>query len=330
MNLSGERVTVTGAGGFIGSHLTELLVRRGARVRAVVHYNSRDDRGHLEALPDDVRDALEVRAIDVADPFAVAEVVAGAAAVFHLAALIGIPYSYVAPASYVETNVRGTLNVLEAARRHGTGCVVHTSTSEVYGTARYTPIDEEHPIQAQSPYSASKAGADHLALSYHRSFGVPVTVLRPFNTYGPRQSARAVIPTIVSQVECGAGEVRLGHLGPVRDFTFVSDTARAFLAVAEADAAVGAVWNAGSGRGITIADLAQRIFTRMGRTARIVSDDARVRPERSEVHELIAACDRLHALTGWQPETGLDAGLDRTIDWVRAHLASYRTGSYTI
>jgi nucleoside-diphosphate-sugar epimerase len=227
--------------------------------------------------------------------------------------------------------VSGTLHVLEAARRHGCARVIHTSTSEVYGTARYTPIDELHPIQAQSPYSASKASADHLALSYQRSFGVPVAVLRPFNTYGPRQSARAVIPTIVSQLAGGATELRLGALGPVRDFTFVTDTARAFVALAEADGAVGGVWNAGNGRGISIGDLARRIVARMGAgTVQIVTEDVRLRPEDSEVHELVAGCARLRELTGWQPEVTLDDGLDRVIAWVRDHPASYRAASYTV
>lgn len=330
MNVSGERTLVTGAGGFIGSHLVELLVRRGARVRAMVHYNSRNDWGHLESLAPDVRAAIEVRSTDITDPFAVSQAVEGCSAVFHLAALIGIPYSYVAPASYVETNIRGTLNVLEAARRHGTARVVHTSTSEVYGTARYTPIDEDHPLQAQSPYSASKMSADHLAESYHRAFGVPVATLRPFNTFGPRQSARAVIPTIVSQLARGARTLKLGNLTPVRDFTYVTDTARAFVAVAESDAAVGTVCNAGNGRGISVGDLVARILRLMQVEAEVVSESDRLRPEKSEVFELIAGTKRIRELTGWTPEVAFDDGLTHVIEYVRAHTASYKTDAYVV
>lgn len=330
MRMTGQRTLVTGAGGFIGSHLVELLVRRGARVRAVVRYNSRNDPGHLAALPAEVRDEVEVRALDVTDPYAVDRAVEGCACVFHLAALIGIPYSYVAPASYVDTNVRGTLHLLEAARRHGAERVVHTSTSEVYGTARYTPIDEAHPLQGQSPYSASKIGADQLAESYHRAFGVPVAILRPFNTYGPRQSARAVIPTIVAQLAAGSRELRLGSTSPVRDFTFVTDTARAFVAVAEADGAVGTVCNAGSGKGITVGDLAAKIMELMGARADLITDAERVRPERSEVFELLASAERIHRLSGWRPEVGLEDGLQRVIEHVRAHPAAYRHTSYVV
>jgi NAD dependent epimerase/dehydratase len=330
MKVAGQQVLVTGAGGFIGSHLVELLVTRGAKVRATVHYNSRDDRGHLDDLPAAVADAIEVVSLDVQDAYAIDKAVEGCGIVFHLAALIGIPYSYSAPSSYLDTNVRGTLHVLEAARRHRTARVVHTSTSETYGTARYTPIDEEHPLQAQSPYSASKIAADKLAESYHRSFGVPVATLRPFNTYGPRQSARAIIPTIVSQLASGARTLRLGHLTPVRDFTFVTDTARAFVAVAESDAAIGEVSNAGAGLGITIGDLARRICARMNVDAEIVAEARRERPERSEVFELVAATARIRERTGWQPEVGLDEGLDRVIAWVRDHLAAFRTWDYVV
>jgi NAD dependent epimerase/dehydratase len=330
MNVSGERTLVTGAGGFIGSHLVELLVRRGARVRAMVHYNSRNDWGHLEHLAPDVRAAIEVRATDITDPFAVSQAAEGCGVVFHLAALIGIPYSYSAPASYVETNVRGTLNVLEAARRHGTARVVHTSTSEVYGTACYTPIDEAHPLQAQSPYSASKMSADHLAESYHRAFGVPVAVLRPFNTFGPRQSARAVIPTIVSQLARGARTLKLGNLTPVRDFTYVTDTARAFVAVAESDGAVGTVCNAGNGAGISVGDLVAKILGLMQVEAEVVSETDRLRPEKSEVFELIAGTERIRSLTGWAPEVGFEDGLRHVIEYVRAHTASYKTDAYVV
>ena len=330
MNVSKERVLVTGAGGFIGSHLSEFLVRRGAEVRAVVHYNSRNDWGYLETVPAEVRDALEVRAIDVADSFAVHEVMEGCGVVFHLAALIGIPYSYVAPGSYLETNVRGTLNVLEAARRRSVKRVVHTSSSEVYGTARYTPIDEEHPLQGQSPYSASKIAADKLAESYHRSFGVPVTVLRPFNTYGPRQSARAVIPTVIAQIAQGASRLRLGNLEPVRDFTYVTDTARAFVAVAESDRAVGSVVNVASGKGISIGELARKILGLMKADIEIVSAPERLRLDPSEVHELVGGTERIRSLTDWRPDVELEPGLVRAIDYVRERITTYKTGTYVI
>lgn len=330
MKLAGERVLVTGAGGFIGSHLAELLVRLGAHVRGLVHYNSRGDWGHLGALAPELLDKIEVLALDVTDSFAVDRAAEGCGVIFHLAALIGIPYSYAAPASYVDVNVRGTQHVLEAARRHGVRRVVHTSTSEVYGTARYTPIDEAHPLQAQSPYSASKIAADKLAESYQRSFGVPVVTLRPFNTYGPRQSARAVIPTIIAQVAQGSRTVRLGALDPVRDFTFVTDTARAFVAMAEADVPAGTVCNAGTGQGISIGDLARRIVSAMSAHAEIVTEEARVRPDDSEVMELVAGAGALREHTGWAPEVSLDQGLARAIAHVREHLDSYRADVYNV
>jgi len=325
-----EHVVVTGAGGFIGSHLCERLVGQGARVRAIVRYNSRNDRGHLDELAADVRDALEVRALDVTDPFAVRDAFEGCTTAFHLAALIGIPYSYAAPSSYVDVNVRGTLYVLEAARAANVARVIHTSTSEVYGTARTTPIDESHPLQGQSPYSASKIAADQLAESYHRSFGVPVAILRPFNAYGPRQSARAVIPSIVAQALSGASEIRLGRLDPSRDFTFVTDTARAFVAIAEAPQAIGVVWNAGSERGVTIGELARTILALTGSQARIVEEAERVRPEASEVYELLADSRRLRELTGWRAEVSLEEGLERTIAWARRHPERFRAAEYTI
>ncbi|HYM80745.1 MAG TPA: GDP-mannose 4,6-dehydratase [Candidatus Limnocylindria bacterium] len=330
MSLARERVLVTGAGGFIGSHLCELLVARGAQVRAAVRYNSRNDWGHLADVDHATRDALDVRPLDIADPFAVAEAVKDCAVVFHLAALIGIPYSYVAPASYLEVNVRGTLNVLEAARRWKVRRVVHTSTSEVYGTARYTPIDEAHPLQGQSPYSASKIAADQLAESYHRSFGLPVSILRPFNAYGPRQSARAVIPTIIAQVVQGASEIRLGSLEPVRDFTYVTDTARAFVAVAESEKTIGVVCNAGHGKSISMGELARKLLGLMKAEAKVESDAGRVRPEHSEVFELRANNERIQSLTSWRPEIGLEDGLGRAIEYVRAHPERFRASEYTI
>lgn len=329
MQLKGERVLVTGAGGFIGSHLAEQLVHEGAKVRAVVHYNSRSDWGNLELVPDEVRAGMDVQAIDISDPFSVRSVVENCTCVFHLAALIGIPYSYVAPASYIDVNIRGTLNVLEAARACGTPRVVHTSTSETYGTALYTPIDEAHPLQGQSPYSASKIAADKLAESYWRSFEVPVTTLRPFNTFGPRQSARAVIPTIISQLK-REGRVRLGSLTPVRDFTFVTDTAAAFIAIAKADGAVGQVCNAGNGKGISIGEIADRLIELIKPGAELETDEARVRPENSEVMALIANADLLRELTGWQPRVSLSDGLRQVIDFVDRHPDVFKRTNYVI
>lgn len=322
-------VLVTGAGGFIGSHLVEALAAQGARVRALVRYNSRNHWGHLEKLPVALRPAVEVRLADVTDPFAVRALVEGCEAVFHLAALIGIPYSYLAPASYAEINLKGTLNVLEACRAAGVGRLIHTSTSEVYGTALYTPIDEAHPLQGQSPYSASKIAADQLADSYHRSFGVPVSTVRPFNTYGPRQSARAVIPTIVAQLLAG-DVVRLGQLDVVRDFTHVSDTVAGFLAVARCEACVGRVINLGSGHGVTVRELVEIIGRLLGRTPRLVVEEQRLRPERSEVFRLIADAGLARRLTGWTPQVPLEAGLRTVIEYVRAHGDEYKPELYTV
>ncbi len=327
--LAGKRVLVTGAAGFIGSHVVEALVAGGAQVRAYVHYNSLGHWGHLEELDPDVREAVEVVTGDIQDPFSVQRATAGCQMVLHLAALIGIPYSYLAPQTYVATNVVGTLNVLEAGRLHGVERIVHTSTSETYGTARYTPIDEEHPLQGQSPYSASKIGADKMAESYARSFELPVATLRPFNTYGPRQSLRAVIPTITSQALRG-DVVRLGSRTPVRDFTFVEDTARAFLAVATAPEAVGQVLNAGSGKAITIGDLATLILELTGSSARVEVDEDRIRPEKSEVFELIADARRLHELTGWSPQVSLREGLERVVAWIQGHLDELKDEIYNV
>ncbi len=321
-----QRVLVTGAGGFIGSHLVELLAAEGAHVRAFVHYNSRGDTGHLEGrdLP-----GVEIVSGEIQDPFSVRAAVEGCSTVFHLAALIGIPYSYVAPQSYVATNVTGTLNVLEAARSLGVERVVHTSTSETYGTARYTPIDEAHPLQGQSPYSASKIGADKIAESYWRSFGVPVTTLRPFNTFGPRQSLRAVIPTIIAQAR-GEGPIRLGSRTPIRDFTFVQDTARAFLAAGTSDATIGETLNAGNGKGISIGELADLILDILGVEREIVTDDERVRPEASEVFELLADATRINELTGWAPQVELREGLALTATWVEQNIAALKPGVYNV
>ena len=322
------RVLVTGAAGFIGSHLVEELVRSGADVTALVHYNSRGDRGNLDHLAPDVLAAVNAVRGDVRDAYFVRGVMHGKEVVFHLAALIAIPYSYGAPAAYVDTNVAGTLNVLQAARDLGVRRVVHTSTSEVYGTARYVPIDESHPLQAQSPYAASKIAADKLAESFHLSFGLPVVTVRPFNTFGPRQSRRAVLATIVSQVLAG-GPVRLGNLDPVRDLCFVTDTARGFMLAAQAPEAVGAVVNLGTGVGVRVGDLAELVFEVAGRRAEIQQEDARFRPDASEVMRLVASWSRAKELLGWAPRVPLREGVAATVEWFRAHPAS-GVGEYAI
>ena len=326
---AGRRVLVTGAGGFIGSHLVELLVRSGAQVRAMTHYNGRSDIGMLVDTPQDVRAAIEIVPGDITDPFFVRHAVSGVDTVFHLAALIAIPYSYRAPASYVATNVTGTLNVLEAVRDLGIPRMVHTSTSEIYGTARYTPIDEQHPPQPQSPYAAAKLSGDYLAESFHRAFGTPVATIRPFNTYGPRQSARAVIPTIAAQLVAGRHKIALGDLRPVRDLTYATDTARGFLAVASCDEAVGTVPNVGNGKGITIGDLARLLAEVAGRDdIEIVEDSVRLRPARSEVFELIADISKARELCGWQPQISLREGLANVLAHVRENLHRFDVDRY--
>jgi NAD dependent epimerase/dehydratase len=325
---------VTGAEGFIGSHLVEALVSRGHRVRALVLYNSWGSWGWLDQLAPEVLSSVEVVMGDVRDPRATLEFVEGADVVYHLAALIAIPYSYRAPHSYLETNAGGTMNVLEAVRAHRTPRMVHTSTSEVYGTAVRVPIDEEHPLQAQSPYSATKVAADKLAESYHASFDVPVVTLRPFNTYGPRQSARAVIPTIITQLAAGRSDVALGATAPTRDLLYVADTAAAFIAAAEApaEAVVGTVLNAGTGREISIGDLAVLIAQLMGRTLSLAEEAERLRPDRSEVTRLLADATRLRELTGWAPTRTLEQGLAETIEWFSRpeNLAGYRTEQFAL
>ncbi len=321
---SGTRVLVTGAGGFIGSHVAEAAVIAGADVKALVRYNSRGSWGHLDASPQ--RDQMEVVLGDIRDAASVTAAATDRDVILHLAALIGIPYSYEAPDSYVRTNIDGTLHVLDAARSNGARVVV-TSTSEVYGTAQAIPMSESHRLNAQSPYAATKIGADMLALSYHRSFGMPVSVLRPFNTYGPRQSARAVVPTIAQQLLAG-DMVRIGSLTPSRDLTFVTDTARAFLGIARADSAVGRVVNVGFGSSVTIGELIERIGRIVGRTPQIQQEDARVRPAASEVERLQADASLANELFAWRPTVGLDDGLRRVVEALRAGDEIVRTHSY--
>jgi dTDP-glucose 4,6-dehydratase len=328
------KVLVTGADGFIGSHLVEALVRQGADVRAFVAYNSFGSWGWLDHVAADVRGQFEIFAGDVRDPFGVKNSMRDCETVFHLAALIAIPYSYHSPASYVDTNVTGTLNIVQAARELEVGKVVHTSTSEVYGTARKVPIDESHPLQGQSPYSASKIGADQIAMSYYLSFGTPVAIIRPFNTYGPRQSARAVLPTIITQILNGSTSIRLGSLSPTRDFNYVADTVAGFLAVGDSPNSVGEVINVGSNFEISVGDAAAVIADVIGETIEITEDQARLRPEKSEVERLWADNTKAAELLGWSPLFGgLDGfrtGIEHTVEWFRdpSNLAGYRSGIY--
>jgi NAD dependent epimerase/dehydratase len=327
--LAGRTVLVTGAGGFIGSHLVERLVEEGARVRALVHYNSRNDWGMLDLVPDAVTQEIEVLCGDIRDPFCVRKAVSGCKVIFHLASLIPIPYSYVAPQSFVATNVLGTVNVMQACREESVDRIVQTSTSEVYGNAQYVPIDEAHPLHAQSPYAASKIGADMVAESYWRSFGLPIAIIRPFNTYGPRQSARAVIPTIVSQALAG-GVVRLGATLPTRDLNYVDDTVDGFVRMGIADEAVGQVINVGSGREISIADLARTILRLLNSSACVNLDEQRVRPALSEVGRLVCNSDRARAILSWESSIPLEVGLERTIEWIRQNAARYKPQIYNL
>ena len=323
----GRKVLVTGAAGFIGSHLVERLVELGTDTRALVRYTSSGSRGWLDASG--TGEHVEVFAADICDGTVVERAIDGVDTVFHLAALIGIPYSYVAPPSYVRTNVEGTLTVLEAARRAGVRRVVHTSTSEVYGTARSVPMREDHPLQTQSPYAATKASADLLATAYHRTFGLGVTIVRPFNTYGPRQSNRAVIPTIITQALSGT-EIKLGHLDPTRDFTYIDDTVDGFLRAGLADGVAGETFNLGSGAEISIAQLAAKVQQILGTRLPVVSETSRVRPDTSEVERLYADASRAASMLGWRPRVSLDDGLTRTIAWVKDHLDRYRVDVYGI
>jgi len=328
-SLGNSRVLVTGADGFIGSHLTELLLEKGCRVRALSQYNSFNSWGWLEDVGE--HGNLDVVCGDVRDPNYCREITEGMDVVFHLAALIAIPYSYVAPDSYVDTNVRGTLNICQAVKDNGCGKLIHTSTSEVYGTAQYVPIDEKHPLQPQSPYSASKIGADAMAMSFFNAFDLPVLTARPFNTYGSRQSARAVIPSIIGQIASGKKEIKLGDLSPTRDFNYVADTCRGFAALAESDAA-GEVVNIGSNFEISVRDTLEHIKRLMNSDVEFITDEQRLRPAKSEVFRLWCDNTKIHELTGFKPEMDIEAGLAKTIEWFLnpENLKKYKTGLYNV
>jgi NAD dependent epimerase/dehydratase len=329
MDWQGKRVLITGAGGFIGSHLTDALAEMGADVTAFVRYNSRNDWGMLEGNAQHCPPNLQVISGDVTNSVFVRNAVKDKEIVFHLAALIGIPYSYAAPESYVNTNVKGTLNVMQACLDAEVERVVHTSTSEVYGTAQYTPIDEKHPLQGQSPYSASKIGADKIAESFHCSFDLPVVTMRPFNTFGPRQSTRAVIPTIITQA-LASDTVKLGSLDPVRDLTFVADTVQGFIRLAESKKAVGKTINTGTGRGVTVGELAETIIQIANPNARIICEQERTRPQKSEVMKLVCDNTLARKVAGWNPKYSLEDGLAITIAWMKEHLGTYKAGTYTV
>ena len=330
MIIAMKKVLVTGADGFIGSHLTESLVEQGFEVKAFAYYNSFNTWGWLDTLPKETLSQIEVFTGDIRDPNGVRTAMKGADGVFHLAALIAIPFSYHSPDSYVDTNIKGTLNVLQAARDLGTSRVLVTSTSEVYGTAKYVPIDENHPFQGQSPYSATKIGADRMAESFYRSFETPVTIVRPFNTYGPRQSARAVIPTIITQLLSGKTEIKLGSLTPTRDFNYVKDTSQGFIEIAKSDKTVGEEINIATQREISIGDLAQELIRQINPNARIVCDEQRLRPEKSEVNRLLGSNEKIRRLTGWQPRYTFEEGLAETIAFLRNNLDRYKPDIYNV
>ena len=336
MDLKNKKILVTGAGGFIGSHLTEALVRRGCFVRAFVLYNSFNSWEWLEQSPQDVKDNLEIFSGDIRDPYGVRKALQDCDVVFHLAALIAIPYSYHSPDTYVDTNIKGTLNVLQAARELALEKVVHTSTSEVYGTAQFVPITESHPLQGQSPYSATKIAADQLAMSFYHSFDTPVSIVRPFNTYGPRQSARAVIPTVITQIAAGLRDIKLGALHPTRDFNYIKDTVEGFIAAAQSAEAVGEVINLGSNYEISVVDTVHLIAGIMGKEVTIKTENNRIRPEKSEVERLWADNTKAKKLLGWHPNyggvDGLKKGLAETIDWFQNpdNLKNYKEGIYNI
>ncbi len=330
MNLKGKNILVTGADGFIGSHLVEKLVQEGARVRAFVYYNSFNSWGWLDTFPKATLKKLEIFSGDVRDPNGIYKAMEGIDVVFSLAALIGIPYSYHSPDSYVDTNIKGILNILQAAQKHKTQRIIHTSTSEVFGTAQYVPMDEKHPIHPQSPYAATKAAADQLALSFHRSFGTPVVVLRPFNTFGPRQSARAVIPTIISQICSGAKKVKLGNIQTTRDFNYVTNTVDAFLAVAQHDKCVGDVFNVGMNSEFSTKDLVSLIAHIMKRKVTIEIDRQRLRPDKSEVERLFCDASKIKKVCQWQPKVSLESGLEKTCQWFKKNWQLYKTDIYNV
>lgn len=325
-----RKVLVTGSDGFIGSHLTEELVKKGYQVKAFVYYNSFNNWGWLDTLPKDIMENVEVFQGDIRDSNGVAESMKEIDAVFHLAALISIPFSYYSPDTYVDTNIKGTLNVLQSARRFGIGRVLITSTFEVYGTAQYVPIDEKHPFQGQSPYAATKIGADRLAESFYRSFQLPVTIVRPFNTYGPRQSARAVIPTIITQLLSGKTEIKLGSLTPTRDFNYVKDTVQGFISIFESDKTIGEEINIATQKEISIEQLAQELIRQINPDAKIVCDGKRVRPEKSEVNRLLGCNSKIQYLTGWNPKYSLREGLMDTIEFLKANLDKYKVDIYNL
>ncbi len=325
-----KKALVTGADGFIGSHLTEDLLEKGYEVKAFTLYNSFNTWGWLDSLPKGKLGQIEIYCGDVRDPNGVREAMRGVNIVFHLAALIAIPFSYHSPDSYVDTNIKGTLNVLQAARELATERVLVTSTSEVYGTAQYVPIDEKHPFQGQSPYSATKIGADRLAESFYRSFRLPVSIVRPFNTYGPRQSARAVIPTVITQLLAGREEIKLGALTPTRDFNYVKDTTAGFIAIAESDQTIGEEINIATQKEISIGELAGEIINQINPKARIVCDEERIRPEKSEVNRLLGSNEKIKKLTDWKPQYTFEQGIAETIEWIGNHLNFYKCDIYNV
>jgi len=330
LDLKDKRVLLTGADGFIGSHLVEMLVQQGAKVKALSYYNSFNHWGWLEVL--DCLDKIDIVSGDIRDPHFCKEISKDIDVIFHLAALIAIPYSYVAPDSYVDTNIKGTLNICQAAKENGCKRVIHTSTSEVYGTAQYVPIDEKHPLQPQSPYSATKIGADAMAMSFHSAFGLPVTTARPFNTYGPRQSARAVIPTIITQIAAGKKQIQLGDVSPTRDFNYVLDTCQGFIALAQSNNTIGEVVNIGSGTEISVGDTLNLIKELMKSDVEFIIDENRIRPENSEVFRLCCDNTRINELTGFRPEYSIEQGLKETIDWFTSsdNLSRYKTDIYNV
>jgi len=322
------KVLVTGADGFIGSHLTESLLEQGYEVKAFTYYNSFNTWGWLDTFPKEKLDQIEIFSGDIRDPNGVYEAMQGVEQVFHLAALIAIPFSYHSPDSYVDTNIKGTLNVLQAARKLETSRVLVTSTSEVYGTAQYIPIDEKHPYQGQSPYSATKIGADRLAESFYRSFDMPISIVRPFNTYGPRQSARAVIPTIISQLLAGKKEIKLGSLTPTRDFNFVKDTANGFIEIAKSDKTIGEEINIATQQEISIGDLANEIIFQINPNAKIICEEERLRPEKSEVNRLLGSNAKIKRLTNWNANYTFEQGIHETIEWIKVNMNAYKTEIY--